>query len=87
MRLQEDGIRNLVSAALVSYMIVVAAYLWFIDLLAKQEEFGFFLATELAALSMLIYIGRKPNYTSVKKSWLLLGCASIVFVLTMALLK
>ncbi len=87
MGLEEDGIRDIVSAALVSYMIVVAAYLWFIDLLAKQEEFGFFMATELAALSMLIYISTKPSYTRIKKSWLLLGCTSIVFVLTMALLK
>jgi hypothetical protein len=68
-------------------MVVVAAYLWFIDLLARQEEFGLFLATELAALSMLTYVATKPNYDSIRKRWFLLGCFSIAFLLTMALLK
>lgn len=85
--LDDEGIRKLVSAALVCYLVVVAAYLWFIDLLAKQEQFGLLLAAELAAFSMLIYVATQPTYQHIKKSWFLAGCASVIFFLTMILLK
>jgi hypothetical protein len=85
--LDDQEVTKLVSAALVCYMVVVAVYLWFIDLLAKQDQFGLFLATELAAFSMLIYVATKPTYQNVNRSWVLAGCASIVFFLTMILLK
>lgn len=68
-------------------MVVIAAYLWFIDLLAKQEEFGLFLATELAAFSMLIYVATQPTHQHVKKLWFLVGCALIIFFLAMTLLQ
>ncbi len=87
MRLVEEGIRGLISAALVSYLVVVAIYLWFIDLLTKQQEFGLFLATELLAFGMLLYVSTKPSYRQVNKSWLLAGCIFTAFCLTVALLQ
>jgi hypothetical protein len=86
MRLVEEGIRRLISAALVSYLVVVAIYLWFIDLLAKQQEFGLFLATELLAFGMLLYVSTKPGYHEINKSWLLAGCIFTAFCLAVALL-
>jgi hypothetical protein len=87
MSLVEEGIRRLISAALVSYLVAVAIYLWFIDLLAKQQEFGLFLATELLAFGMLLYVSTKPSYHEIKKSWLLAGCIFAAFLLTVALLE
>lgn len=68
-------------------MVVVAVYLWFIDLLANQQEFGLFLATELLAFAMLLYVSTKSTYYDVKESWLLVGCVCTAFLLTVALLK
>lgn len=87
MNLSEEGIRKMVSSALVSYMVVVAVYLWFIDLLARQGEFGIFLATELMAFSMLLYMFTKPSLQAMNKSWFIAGCVSIALFLTVALLK
>lgn len=42
---------------------------------------------ELAAFSMLIYVATQPTYQHIKKSWFLAGCASVIFFLTMILLK
>jgi hypothetical protein len=87
MRLGEEGIRSLVSAALLVFLVTVGAYLWFIDLLSHQSEFGIFLAAELVAFSMLLYLQVKTSYDEVKKAWFLIGCVSLVFFLTLALLN
>lgn len=87
MRLGEDEIRTLISAALVAYMVVVASFLWFIDLIAKQGEFGAIFATELLGFAMLVYVSTKPNYGEVKTLWLLVGCLATAFFLVVALVQ
>lgn len=87
MRLSEDGIRLLISAALVSLMVVIAAHLWFIDLLLRQSEFGVFLAAELVAFSMLLYLYTRPSYLDINKAWFLIGCLSLACFLTLAILE
>jgi hypothetical protein len=87
MRLGEEGIRSLISAALVALMMVMAVRLWSIDLLSKQEEFALFLGSELAAFSMLLYLYTRSSYGDVKKAWMLAGCLALVFFLTLAILQ
>jgi hypothetical protein len=86
MRLSEEGIRGLIAAAIASLMVVVAVRLWSIDLLLGQSEFGVFLAIELVAFSMLLYLYTRISYLHVKKNWFLLGCLCLAFLLTLAIL-
>ena len=86
MRLDEDGVRVLISATLVVFLAVIAVYLWFIDLFSSQREFGAFLAAELVAFAMLVYLATKPDYESVKKSWVLIGCIGLALLLTLPFL-
>ena len=86
MRLHEEEVRVLLSATLVAFLAVFAVYLWFVDLLSSQREFGAFLAAELVAFGMLIYISTKPDYGAVKNSWVLIGCLVLVLFLTLAFL-
>ena len=83
MRLHEEGVRVLLSATLVVFLAVFAVYLWFVDLLSSQREFGAFLTAELVAFAMLVYISTKPDYDAVKKSWLLIGCVALALLLTL----
>ena len=86
MRLGEEGVRVLTSATLVVLLAVIAVYLWFIDLLSSQREFGAFLTAELIAFAMLVYVSTKPDYDSVKKSWVLIGCIALALLLTLPFL-
>lgn len=86
MRLHEEEVRLLLSTALVAFLAVFAAYLWFVDLLLSQREFGAFLSAELVAFAMLVYISTKPDYHSVRKSWVLVGCACLALLLTLGFL-
>jgi len=86
LRLHEEGIRILISAALISFMVVAAAYLWLIEL-SEQGEFGAFLGAELTAFSMLLYLYTRPSYAKVKKIWFLVGCLSVAFFLTLAIIR
>ena len=86
MRMDEDGVRVLLSATLVAFLAVLAAYLWFVDLLLNQRQFGAFLTAELVAFAMLVYLTTKPDYDAVKKSWMLMGCVALALLLTLPFL-
>jgi len=86
LRLREEGVRVLLSATLVAFLAVFAVYLWFVDLLSSQREFGAFLTAELVAFAMLVYISTKPDYDAVKKSWMLIGCIALALLLILAFL-
>jgi len=86
LRLLEEGVRVLISATLVLFLAVIAVYLWFIDLVTSQREFGAFLTAELVAFATLVYVSTKPDYDSVKKSWVLVGCIVLALLLTLPFL-
>jgi hypothetical protein len=86
LRLHEEGVRVLISATLVLFLAAIATYLWFVDLLSGQREFGAFLAAELVAFATLIYVSTKPDYYSVRKSWVLVGCIVLALLLTLPFL-
>jgi hypothetical protein len=83
MRLHEEGVRVLLSATLVAFLAVFAVYLWFVDLVSNQREFGAFLTAELVAFAMLVYVSTKPDYDTVKKSWVLIGCIALALLLAL----
>ena len=86
MRLDQTGTRSLISVALVAFLAVMGVYLWFIDILAMQKEFGAFLAAELAAFAMLLYLYANPNHREFRKQWFLAGCLFMAFCLVLAVL-
>jgi hypothetical protein len=83
LRLHEEEVRVLLSATLVAFLAVIAVYLWLVDLISRQREFGAFLSAELVAFAMLVYISTKPDYDAVKKSWMLIGCVALALLLTL----
>jgi hypothetical protein len=86
LRLNEEGVRVLISATLVVFLATIAVYLWFIDLLSSQREFGAFLTAELVAFAILVYVSTKTDYDSVKRSWVLIGCIALALLLTLPFL-
>jgi len=86
LRLNEEGVRVLISATLVVFLAAIAMYLWFVDLLSSQREFGAFLTAELIAFATLVYVSTKPDYDSIKKSWVLAGCIALALLLILPFL-
>lgn len=86
MKLNEAGTRSLASAALVTFLAVVAVYLWLIDILTMQKQFGAFLAAELTAFAMLLYLYGRPIQGEFKKQWFLAGCLFMAFCLALTIL-
>ncbi len=87
MKLNEEGLQVILAASLVAFLAIFAVYLWFIDLISRQREFGSLLATELVAFSMLAYIATRPNYAATKKAWILSGCVALIFLLASVFLS
>jgi hypothetical protein len=85
MKIDETGIRSLVSASLLSLLVAVAIYLWFVDFLTMQREFGSLLGAELVALSMLVYVYLKPSYGKFRKAWFLAGCLFLMLLMLLAI--
>jgi hypothetical protein len=85
MRLDVQGIRSLVSTSILSFLLVVTVYLWFIDLLTNQRTFAVLLGAELVAFSVLIYVSTKPSYMDVSSAWILIGCIAIALLLMSAI--
>jgi hypothetical protein len=85
MSLDSESIRALIFWSIMVFLLAMTPYLWFIDLLTRQKTFTLLLSAELAAFSMLIYIATKPSYDSLKKSWMLVGCASLTVLLLLAI--
>jgi len=85
MELDSESIRALMTWSLMAFLVAVTPYLWFIDLLSRQRTFALLISTELAAFSLLIYIATKPNYSSLKKAWILVGCIALVVLLLLSI--
>ena len=72
------------TASLLAFLVILTSYLWFVDLLAKQRTFAILLGAELMAFSMLIYVGTKPTFYDLRRSWILIGCAAVALLLLLA---
>ncbi len=75
---------------LLSYIVVVAIVLWFIDLLYQQRVFGFLLSSELVAFSILVYLYRVESTNEydmkLNKQWVMLGVAAIAVLVLLSLI-
>ncbi len=81
----QERVRAWISFSILTFLIVVTTYLWFIDLMAQQRTFGILLGSELVAFSMLIYTTIKPSFEKLSKPWILIGCLSLAILLLLAL--
>ncbi len=82
MNVEDEGVRTTISILLLVFLVVVAAYMWSLDLVASQRVFGVLLSAELVAFSMLIYISAEPGYNKVNKIWLLIGYFILALLLS-----
>lgn len=78
-----ESIRNLISVFLLSFVVIVAAYLWYVDLFVGQRAFGMLLSAILVAFSMLLYVYRKPSYEKISKPWLVIGYLALAILLSL----
>jgi hypothetical protein len=85
MSLYQQDVKYRIAFVLTILLIVMAAYLWFIDLLSMQRVFGMLLASELVTFAMLAYVYSKPTFSKTSKGWLLLGSIAVAAFLFLAL--
>jgi quinol-cytochrome oxidoreductase complex cytochrome b subunit len=81
LRPAQERVRTWISFSILTFLIVVTAYLWFIDLMTQQRIFGILLGSELVAFSMLIYATVKPSFEKLSRPWILVGCLSLAILL------
>jgi hypothetical protein len=84
-KLNQEDVKYPVASALVVLLVMIAVYLWFIDLFSMQRVFGVLLASELVAYAMLAYVYSKQSFSKVSKMWLLLGSLAVASFLFLAL--
>ena len=82
MNVEDEGVRTTISILLLVFLVVMAAYMWSLDLVASQRVFSVLLSAELVAFSMLIYISAEPGYNKVNKIWLAIGYFILALLLS-----
>lgn len=85
MKLDQEDVKYPVAWVLMILLVMIAAYLWLIDLFSMQRVFGVLLASELVAFAMLAYVYSKQSFSKVSKVWLLLGSMAVAGFLFLAL--
>jgi hypothetical protein len=80
MNLDTGKLRRLTAIGLLIFLIVGAALPWTLDLMANQRAFGFLLASDLIAFTMLVYIFDRESDEEVNWNTLLIGCAVIAML-------
>jgi hypothetical protein len=85
MKLDSESVRALMSWSIVAFLVTVTPYLWFINLLTRQRTFSLLLSAELMAFSVLIYVATKPSHSNLRRSWILVGCATLAVLLLLAI--
>lgn len=80
-----DEFRSRISVLFVIFLIIVAVYLWFVDLLLQQRVFGLLLSAEFTAFSLLIYVYRMENAEDLEKRWLFIGVIALIFLVLMSI--
>jgi hypothetical protein len=80
----EDMRAELMSIVLLIFLLVVAGFIWFLDPLTQQTTFGLFVAVELVAFAMLVYITYKGNFDDISKPWLFLAGAVIIYLMLLS---
>jgi uncharacterized membrane protein len=78
--------RSLIAILLVAFIVVIAVFLWFVDLISYQRAFGSLLSAVLVAFSMLVYTYTPKDYSEIKKSWLLAGELTLFALLLLAII-
>lgn len=86
MSLYQEDVKYRIAFVLAILLIMMAVYLWFIDLLSMQRVFGMLLASELIAFAMLVYVYSKPSFPRTSKAWLLSGSIVVAIFLLLALM-
>jgi hypothetical protein len=84
MRLDEN-IKFFIRAILLSFLVLVTIYIYFIDSIAGQRIFGLLLSSTIIAFSMLIYISADIGQKQISKFWLVAGYFTLFLFLSLAI--
>ena len=82
MDIEDEGLKTIISILLLVFLVLVAVYMWSLDLIAHQGVFGVLLSAEMIAFSMLIYICMEPGYNRLNKTWLAIGYFTLALLLS-----
>jgi hypothetical protein len=82
MGIEDEGLKTIISVLLLVFLVVVAIYMWSVDLVAYQGVFAVLLSAEMIAFSMLIYVCIEPGYNRANKSWLAIGYFTLALLLS-----
>jgi len=76
---------RLIAIFLLTFLVIVGAAIWLLDLVAQQRAFGFLVSAEFSAFVLLVYLYYEENPQDISKKLLIGGFAAIgVFVLLSA---
>jgi hypothetical protein len=84
LRLDEEVLRYAIGTLFAAAGATITVYLWYIDQILYQREFGVLLSGGLVIFSMAIYVFSKEKLTGRTNTWLLLGCLGASILLLMA---
>lgn len=73
--------KEALSLVLLAFLVVIAAYVWFLDLLNQQRVFGFLVSAELIVFAMLTYTYYKPTFDELNKTLLLIASLAVIDLL------
>lgn len=85
MKLDEEILRYTIGTLFAAAGATVMVYLWYLDQILYQREFGALLSGGLVIFSMAIYVYSKEKLTGRTNTWLLLGCLGASVLLLMAI--
>jgi hypothetical protein len=81
-------LRRFIAIGLFVFLIVGAVLPWLFDLVANQQAFGFLLAADLVAFTMLVYVFDRESDDEVNWNTLLVGSvvmAVLIFLVMVTL--
>jgi len=73
--------KEALSLTLLLFLVVIAAYIWFLNLMTQERVFGFLISAEMVVFSMLVYTYYKPDFDELSRTWLLMASIAVVELL------
>jgi len=78
-----DVRKEVLSIALLLFLVLMGANLWFLNTLTQQRAFAFLASAELVAFAMLVHVYLKP-FDELSRTWLLVGSIAVIELLILS---
>jgi hypothetical protein len=77
----DDMRKEALSIVLLAFLVVIAVYVWSLNLLTQERVFGFLISAELIVFAMLTYTYYKQTFDELNKTLLLMACLAVIDLL------